>query len=93
MTDSGVRTSIIVPSFRRADSLERLLASLLPQLADRPDRELIVVDDASNDPAYPALAARYPGQMRLVTQPKNAGQRSLPRRIVVGTRPPPPWSR
>jgi GT2 family glycosyltransferase len=73
VTDSGVRASIIVPSFRRADSLERLVASLLPQLADRPDRELIVVDDASNDPAYPALAARYPGQMRLVTQPKNAG--------------------
>lgn len=73
MTDSGVRTSIIVPSYRRADSLERLVASIAPQLADRPDRELIVVDDASNDPGYPALAARYPGQMRLITQPKNAG--------------------
>lgn len=73
MTDGDVRISIIVPSFRRADSLERLVASIAPQLADRPDRELIVVDDASNDPAYPALAARYPGQMRLLTQPKNAG--------------------
>lgn len=73
MSDAAVRTSIIVPSYRRADALERLVASIAPQLADRPDRELIVVDDASNDPAYPALAARYPGQMRLITQPKNAG--------------------
>lgn len=72
MNDGGVRTSIIVPSFRRADALERLVASIAPQLDNRPDRELIVVDDASNDPGYPALAARYPG-MRLVTQPKNAG--------------------
>jgi len=68
-----VRTSIVVPSFRRADALERLVASIVPQLADRPDRELIVIDDASGDPAYPALAARYRGRLRLVTRPKNAG--------------------
>jgi GT2 family glycosyltransferase len=73
VSDAAVRTSIIVPSYRRADALERLVASIAPQLADRPDRELIVVDDASKDPAYAALAARYPGQMQLLTQPKNAG--------------------
>ena len=73
MNDGAVRISIIVPSFRRADTLERLVGSIAPQLEGRSDRELIVVDDASNDPAYPALAERHRGRLQLVTQPKNAG--------------------
>ncbi|MEX0810231.1 MAG: glycosyltransferase [Dongiaceae bacterium] len=68
-----VKLSIIVPTFRRADRLERLLTSLEPQLAGRSDRELIVVDDASADPAYAALAVRFRDTMKLLTQPKNAG--------------------
>ena len=76
MTDDGIgtiRTSVIVPSYRRAARLERLIQSVLPQLEGRTDRELIVVDDASNDPGYAALAAQYRAHVRLVTQAKNAG--------------------
>ncbi|MEX2200093.1 MAG: glycosyltransferase family A protein [Dongiaceae bacterium] len=68
-----VRFSIIVPTFRRADRLERLLLSLEPQLAGRSDRELIAVDDASGDPSYATLAHRFGSTMQLLTQPKNAG--------------------
>lgn len=68
-----VRLSIIVPTFRRADRLERLLLSLEPQLVGRSDRELIAVDDASGDPSYATLACRFGSVMQLLTQPKNAG--------------------
>ncbi|MEX2297479.1 MAG: glycosyltransferase [Dongiaceae bacterium] len=73
MTPGNVKLSVIVPTFRRADRLERLLQSLEPQLAGRSDRELIVVDDASADPAYASLAPRLRDVMQLLTQPKNAG--------------------
>ena len=69
----NVKLSVIVPTFRRADRLERLLKSLEPQLNGRSDRELIVVDDASADPAYASLALRFGNTMQLLTQPKNAG--------------------
>lgn len=75
MSDASAtpRVSIIVPSYRRADRLDRLVRSVAPQIAGRANREFIVVDDASDDPGYAALAARYSDIVRLVTQPRNAG--------------------
>jgi glycosyltransferase involved in cell wall biosynthesis len=73
VAENPVRLSIIVPSYRRADRLQRLVESIAPQISGRADRELIVVDDASRDPRYSNLASQYAGIMRLIEQPKNAG--------------------
>jgi GT2 family glycosyltransferase len=70
---NAVRLSIIVPTFRRAGKLERLLLSLEPQLAGRSDRELIVVDDASDDPSYASLLRRFGSMLQLLTHPQNTG--------------------
>src|SRR3954454_5121459 len=46
---SGVRISIVIPTYRRPDLLRRCLQSLREQDADTRSFEVVVVDDGSGD--------------------------------------------
>jgi glycosyltransferase involved in cell wall biosynthesis len=63
-----MNVSVIVPTYNRADLLERGIRSLLA--AGVPDLEIIVVDDGGTDDSGPRMA-RYPG-VRYIGQ-QNAG--------------------
>jgi len=51
--ESGI--SIIVPTYRRADSLRALLESLHPQVKNTPDTSVVVVNDGSHDDSYESV--------------------------------------
>jgi GT2 family glycosyltransferase len=50
--------AVVVPTYRRADRLERLLGALAAQTIDPARWELVVVDNASHDPAVDQLTQR-----------------------------------
>jgi abequosyltransferase len=49
--------TIAIPTFNRADHLSQLLAVLIPQLADLPQIELLISDNASTDTTPEVIAA------------------------------------
>ena len=70
---SAPRLSLVVATFNRPDSLERLLRELAAQTLPKAEFEVVVVDDGSTPPVEARLrahAAAYP--LRVVTQ-ANAG--------------------
>ena len=62
--------SVIIPAYNRPDDVAALLASLEPDLGRV---EVIVVDDASPDPAVYAESARRWPVVRFVRQARNQG--------------------
>lgn len=70
---SGPTFCIGVPTYRRADDLARFLNAVGPQLTAKPNVRLVVVNDASHDAAYQAVAERFEGlfDYRILTE--NAG--------------------
>ena len=67
--------TIAVPTWERADHLDRLLASLVPQLdaaAPHGGASILVLDNASSD-RTPAVCARYSGVVTTVRQPRHVG--------------------
>lgn len=75
MTD--IALSVVMPSYNDGAWLRRAALSVLSQAPAVPGLELLLVDDASTDAAtiagQDALAAAYPGQLRLLRQSRNAG--------------------
>ncbi len=69
-----VRTTIVVPTFRAEDTLERALRSLLRQTM--PDIEIIVVDDASTDGSWPLImaAVKADPRVRAIRNKENCGK-------------------
>lgn len=69
--------SVVIPAYRAAESLEKLLAALVAVFAEeRKSAEFIVVDDRSPDATWRTLrelAASYP-DMRAIRLQKNVGQ-------------------
>lgn len=68
--------SVIVPTYRRPERLQRLVDALGRQTMDLDRWELIVVDDCSGpkyDPFYTALATSFPGKLRIEHTPRNGG--------------------
>ncbi|MGI8557472.1 MAG: glycosyltransferase family 2 protein [Solirubrobacteraceae bacterium] len=62
--------SIAIPTFNRAATLERALASALAQT--HPETEILVSDNASTD-ATAELCAAHAGRVRYLRQPRNVG--------------------
>ncbi len=100
---NAIGLSIVIPTYRRAAGLDRLLTHLRPQLAGHPERELIVVNDGSDDENYAAVAARHRDIMDYValtgnvgpSAARNAGAARARRGFLVFTDddclPPPYW--
>ena len=65
--------SVVVPTYRRPRGLARLLNSLAPQVAGHIGREVIVVNDGSDESAYEAIINRHRGWVSYVATEKNRG--------------------
>ena len=62
---SAPRFSVVIPSFNRRRTLERVLDGYRRQAAGGPDFEVVVVDDGSSDGTAELLASWSPGRYRL----------------------------
>lgn len=65
--------SIVIPTFGRPRGLARLLNSLAPQIVGRLGREVIVVNDGSDEAAYAAIVNRHRGCVNYIASPENRG--------------------
>jgi glycosyltransferase involved in cell wall biosynthesis len=65
------RCSVILPTYNRAKTLPRAVASVLAQ--DEPDFELIIVDDASTDATREYLATLDDPRIHIVHSERNVG--------------------
>jgi glycosyltransferase involved in cell wall biosynthesis len=65
--------SIVIPTFGRPRGLARLLNSLAPQIAGRMGREVIVVNDGSDESAYDAIINRHRGWVTYIRSDRNRG--------------------
>jgi glycosyltransferase involved in cell wall biosynthesis len=72
-TDGRTTWSVVIPVHNCADYLARALPGVLAQLADRPDAEIIVVDDASADDPARVVEELGRGRVRLVRNESNLG--------------------
>lgn len=62
-----------VPTYKRADDLERFLNAIRHQLSGKPNVRLVVVNDASHDAAYQKLVERFEGLFEYRVLAENAG--------------------
>ena len=65
------RCSVILPTYNRAETLPKAVASVLAQ--DEPDFELIIVDDASTDQTAAWLATLDDPRIRVARSERNQG--------------------
>ncbi|HEU5335897.1 MAG TPA: glycosyltransferase family A protein, partial [Terriglobales bacterium] len=64
------RVSVIIPYYKRGEVFDRALDTILAQ--QYPNREIIVVDDNSQDDLKERIAARQ-AEITLIQQPRNQG--------------------
>jgi GT2 family glycosyltransferase len=94
--------SILIATHRRPAGLRRLLAALRPQVVERSDRQVIVVNDHSHDDAYAAVATEFADMITYklldgeggIARARNAGLASAAGTYSVFTDDdcePPPW--
>ncbi|MGH7249269.1 MAG: glycosyltransferase family 2 protein, partial [Pseudomonadota bacterium] len=65
-----MRVSVIIPYYQRGEVFERGLDTVLAQ--EHPDREIIVVDNHSEDGLRQRIEAREAG-IKLIELPENSG--------------------
>ena len=65
------RCSVILPTYNRAETLPRAVASVLAQ--DEPRLELIIIDDATTDATGTWLASLRDDRIRVISLPVNSG--------------------
>lgn len=70
---SGVSIRVVVATYRRPDDLARYLASVVPQVRDRPDVRLVVVNDGSHSGAYDRVIEPYRDAIEYRANPTNIG--------------------
>lgn len=73
ITPTGMRISVIIPTYDRAHTLPRALDSVLNQT--EPAHEIVVVDDGSQDETEVLVRQSYP-QVRYLSQPNGGVSRS-----------------
>ena len=69
-----VSLCVVIPTYRRAARLDRLLTALEPQITGKPDRRVVVVNDGSHDDAYAKVAERFQAIIDYVALPQNRGR-------------------
>ncbi|MGD0142731.1 MAG: glycosyltransferase family A protein [Rhizomicrobium sp.] len=95
--------SVLICTHRRPQGLRRILSALVPQLKDRPAREVIVVNDGTHDDDYEAVVEEFAAHIRYRALKKNVGvaaARNAAARMAAGDyliftdddcEPPPFW--
>jgi GT2 family glycosyltransferase len=74
MAGGGMKASVVISTFNRADALEPTLRALADQDLPASDYEVLVVDDGSSDATPQVLAAiSVPYRLRLFRLPVNSG--------------------
>jgi glycosyltransferase involved in cell wall biosynthesis len=79
--------SVLIATYKRPEGLRRVLAALRPQVEGRTDREVIVVNDGTDDAAYAAVIGEHP-YVRYHPEPENRGvgaTRNAAARLARGT--------
>lgn len=71
MNGMSPRVSVVLPTFNRARTLPRAIATVLSQNVR--DIELIIVDDASTDGTRELMSAQTDSRVRYVRQERNGG--------------------
>jgi glycosyltransferase involved in cell wall biosynthesis len=69
--DSDIKVSVVVPTYNRAHTIRRCLASILGQTVS--PNEVIVVDDASTDDTTSVVKSISDERLRLITMPSHKG--------------------
>jgi len=69
----GPTLSIVIPTHRRPGGLARLLQSLAPQAREQAGREVIVVNDGTDDAAYGAVIAADRAWVHYIATAENRG--------------------
>jgi glycosyltransferase involved in cell wall biosynthesis len=78
-TDKGLSVnkflSICIPTYNRADTLQQALNSILPQIANREDVEIVILDNASSDGTQAVVKEYMQRHLRLryLRQAENIG--------------------
>lgn len=85
-SESLVRLSICVATYKRPQGVARLLASLRPQVEGKPDREMIVLNDGSHDAAYDLALAAHKNWIRYIPCPRNGGIAAARNRLAQEAR-------
>lgn len=62
-----------VPTYKRADDLQRFIVAIKSQLLGKPNVRLVIVNDASHDDAYQKLVEQHDGLFEYRVMPQNAG--------------------
>jgi GT2 family glycosyltransferase len=88
MGEARTRISVVIPTFNRPDALPRTLDALARQTLDKPEFEVILVEDAKNEAPLPeadpaltlrTMRAEQPG----ASHARNAGWRAAQRPVVL----------
>lgn len=99
--DSEINLSIVVPTYKRPDNLDRFLNAVVHQIT--PGRSLIIVNDGSHDNQYVNVIKKYKDYLTYLTLPSNQGPaaaRNVGAKISMGNYiiftdddciPPPDW--
>jgi mycofactocin glycosyltransferase len=69
----GPTLSIVIPTYRRPHGLARVLQSLAPQVTEQVGREVIVVNDGTDDATYHAVIAPNRGWVDYIATADNRG--------------------
>lgn len=70
---SGPTFRIVVPTYKRPDDLKSFLEALVPQIRDRSNVFLTVVNDASHSPEYEAVLVPHRDHVDYKVSPENGG--------------------
>lgn len=72
----NLRSSVIIPTYNRPNSLGRALASLSAQEVASDSYEVIVVDDGSSDQVDKDLSKEFPLSLRLLSQSREGATKA-----------------
>lgn len=78
--------SVCIATYKRPQSLSRLLTSLRPQIEGKPERELIVVNDGTHNAAYDCALAPHQEWMRYIPLAQNSGIAAARNRLAQEAR-------
>jgi glycosyltransferase involved in cell wall biosynthesis/lauroyl/myristoyl acyltransferase len=72
-TQQAPSLSVVISTYKRPEGLRRLLTALESQIAGRPERKVVVVNDGSHNSGYEAVVAEFAHMIDYHPLPRNLG--------------------